>query len=263
MTVGGVLNTVIALGRLGVEVGWLGRVGTDFFSRFALETVEAAGVDTTLLLRSDAPLQRVTVAVSYPHDRAFITYVDSAPSPVEMTLDALDSVEFRHLHFTGFQLDSETLGLMAAVRARGATISMDCQDRPITLASPGVREILSGVDIFMPNKVEACKLTGCETLEAAAEQLRPLVETLIIKDGAEGATLWRGETMLHAPAISVNPVDTTGAGDVFNAGFLAAYREGKPLDACLRWGNICGGLSTQGYGGASAAPDRTQVESLL
>jgi sugar/nucleoside kinase (ribokinase family) len=263
VTVGGVLNTVIALGRLGVNVGWLGRIGTDFFSRFALEMVEAAGVDTGLLSRSSQALQRVTVAVSYPHDRAFITYVDPAPSSVQMTLEVLESVEFRHLHFTGFQLDAETLELMGRVKARGATISMDCQDRPITLDSPGVRETLRCVDMFMPNKVEACKLTGCETIEVAQQQLRPLVKTLIIKDGAQGATLWQGETTLHAPAISVDPVDTTGAGDVFNAGFLTAYLEGKTLPECLRWGNICGGLSTLGLGGASTAPSREQVEALV
>lgn len=263
VTVGGVLNTVVALGRLGVDVGWLGRIGSDFFSRFALESAEAAGVDTSMLTRLDEPLQRVTVAVSYPQDRAFITYVDPSPSTAEMTLEILEAVEFRHLHFTGFQLDPRTPELIAAARARGATLSMDCQDRPITLDTPGVRATLGSVDIFMPNKAEACKLTGCDALEAAAEQLRPLVETLVIKDGARGAHVWHGDQHLYTPAMRVDPLDTTGAGDVFNAGFLAAWLERRPLAECLRWGNTCGGRSTLGYGGTSTAPTRAQLEALL
>jgi len=263
VTVGGVLNTVIGLSRLGVHVGWLGQIGTDFFSRFVLETIAAEGIDDSLLVRRDAPCQRVTVAVSFPADRAFVSYVDAADSSVKLMLDAFDRLSFRHLHFTGFQLDPRTPELLRAARARGATVSMDCQDRPITLESPMVLEVLTQLDIFMPNALEAQRLTETTTLQDAAARLRPYVPLLVIKDGAQGAHTWQGDQHEFVPAISVQPVDTTGAGDVFNAGFLTALREGKALLDCLRWGNICGGLSTLGHGGTTTAPTRAQVEMLV
>jgi len=263
VTVGGALNTVIALHRLGVNVGWIGCVGTDLFSRFILDTVESEGIDTALIQRIDAPLQRVTVAVSYPQDRAFITYVDPAPTAVALAFAALDTARFRHLHFTGFQLDPRTLELLSALRERGIPVSMDCQDRPITLESPGVRATLAGVSIFMPNTKEAMQLTGRAAAERAADDLRALVPTLIIKDGANGASAWQDDQRFHMPAIDVTAVDTTGAGDVFNAGFLCAYLEGRALVDCLQWGNICGGLSTLGHGGTATAPQRAQVEALI
>lgn len=263
ITVGGVLNTVIAMRRLGVNVGWWTQIGNDLFSRFVLETVEREQLDTRLITRLDAPFQRVTVAVSYPTDRAFITYVDPAPTPTEMALEALQHAHFKHLHFTTFQLEPRTLELFDLAAARGINLSMDCQDRPFTLETEHVREIISRLKIFMPNAKEAMHLTGCDSVAAAAEVLRPLVPILIIKDGANGATAWRGDEIYHAPAIAVTTVDTTGAGDVFNAGFLTAYLSGRTLSECLRWGNICGGLSTLGSGGTSTAPTRAEVERLL
>ncbi len=260
VTVGGALNTVIGLRRMGVKVGWIGQVGNDFFSRFILEKLEQEQVDLRLVARLEQPLQRVTVALSYPHERAFITYIDPASAPVEMVFAWLDRARFRHLHFTSFQTHPRTVELFELVRARGASISMDCQDHPIRLDQPGARETLSRLTIFMPNAREALHLTGCDTIERAAAVLRPLLPTLVIKDGENGAYAWQGDAHWHAPAIPVTPVDTTGAGDVFNAGFLAAWLDGRSVDACLRWGTICGGLSTLGKGGTSTAPHRAVVE---
>ncbi len=262
-TVGGVMNSVVALRRLGVEVGWVGQVGTDFFSAFILQQAEQEGVDTSLLERLDHPFQRVTVAMSYPHDRAFLTYVDPAPSSIALVRRVLDQVSFRHLHFTGFQTDPNTPALLAEVKARGVTISMDCQHRVIEINDPLVRAVLSQLDVFMPNRAEAKQLTGEDDLHAAAQHFCALVPTVIIKDGADGAHGWHNGQHFYQPAITIEPVDTTGAGDVFNAGFLAAWLRGLPFDAALRWGAISGGLSTRGHGGASRAPTLDELAAWL
>ncbi len=261
VTVGGVMNSVVALRRLGVQVGWAGQVGTDFFSAFILQQAEREGVDTSLLERLDHPFQRVTVAMSYPHDRAFLTYVDPAPSSIALVRRVLDRVSFRHLHFTGFQTDPDAPALLAEVKARGVTISMDCQHRVIEISDPLVRAVLSQLDVFMPNRAEAKQLTGEDDLHAAAQHFRALVPTVIIKDGANGAHGWHNGQHFYQPAIAVEPVDTTGAGDVFNAGFLAAWLRDLPFDAALRWGAISGGLSTRGHGGASRAPTLDELEA--
>src|SRR5690606_30868012 len=124
---------------------------------------------------------------------------------------------------------------------------------PITLESTGVRETLASLSVFMPNAKEAMRLTATDSVQAAGDTLKALVPTLIIKDGANGAFAWDADGQIHHPSLPVQAVDTTGAGDVFNAGYLCAMLDGKPTAERLRWGNICGGLSTLGYGGTSTA----------
>jgi sugar/nucleoside kinase (ribokinase family) len=260
---GGCVNSVTALRRLGVKVGWLGMLGNDLFSRYIDGLVTQENIDRRWLIEVDEPLQRVTVSLSYPHDRAFVTYVDPSPEMLDETRLAVENGECDHLHFTGLQVDPRVPDLLRACRARGITVTMDCQHRPETLANPLLRETLPLLDIFMPNATEAMSLTETTSIESAARLLLELVPFLVIKDGGNGVQAWRGDLHVQSPALPVEVIDTTGAGDVFNAGFLTAYRAGYDLPTCLKWGNICGGLSTTGYGGFSAAPTRAVVETYL
>ncbi len=259
---GGVMNSVIALRRLRVNVGWAGALGSDFFSYFALEQALAEGIDTSLLQRTENQQRRVTVSLSFPHDRAFVTYVDKTPGVVDLALAAMERATFPHLHFTGLQVDERTVALLDRCRAQGIEVSMDCQHRDETLDTPLVHAILSKIDIFMPNASEAMKLTHTHTVEQAMDVLTGIVPYVVIKRGAEGATAWRSGKLHHEPALAVNALDTTGAGDVFNAGFLAAHLQGRDVCECLRWGNFCGGMSTLGPG-ASNAPTLAQLQAWL
>ncbi len=85
----------------------------------------------------------------------------------------------------------------------------------------------------------------------------------MIKDGGGGAYRFESGVVIHSPALPVTPLDTTGAGDVFDAGFLAARLEGRSLADCLAWGNVVGGLSTLGAGGTARVVTRVDVESRL
>jgi sugar/nucleoside kinase (ribokinase family) len=257
------MNTVVALRRLNVNVGWLGALGNDFFSRFVAEWSEGENVNLSRIRRLEYPLRRVTVSLSYTDDRAFVTYVDPPPDTIARVLDTLDMIYIKHLHFTGLLIDERTPALLRACHERGIRVSMDCQHREQTLDSPLVREIISHLDLFMPNRAEAQKLTHTTSLHEAATLLQAMVPYLVIKDGVNGAHAWKDGDHMHQPPITVTPVDTTGAGDVFNAGFLAAHLQGLAPAECLRWGNIAGGLSTQGYGGCSTAPTRAEVETFL
>jgi sugar/nucleoside kinase (ribokinase family) len=260
---GGCLNTVTALRRLGVNVGWMGAIGNDIFSRFIDDWVTQEKISRDWLAYHDEPFQRVTVALSYPTDRAFVTHVSISPDLLDKVREAVEAEECAHLHFTGLNVQPPVPDLLRACHQRGITVTMDCQHREETLDSPRVREVLSLLDIFMPNAGEAMRLTKTSTLEDAAEILKQLVPMLVIKDGANGAQAWQGDQHVFASALKVEVVDTTGAGDAFNAGFLTAYRAGEDLSTCLRWGNINGGLSTTGYGGCSTAPTREVVKGYL
>ena len=260
---GGVLNTVVALKRLGVRTGWAGALGDDFFSRHIRNWAEQEGLDLSLVTQLERPLQRLTVSLSLSTDRAFVTYVDPPPDVIELALPRLADRRIRHLHFSGLVVDERMPALLRECRARGIEVSMDCQHREETLAQPLVREIVRGLDLFLPNAVEAQRLTGESSTAAAAALLAGLVPTLVIKDGADGAQCWWSGGHAHAPALPCDPVDTTGAGDVFNAAFLAAHLAGAGPEQCLRHGVVAGSLSTQGIGGCSAAPERAGLEAAL
>ncbi len=260
---GGCLNTITALRRLGVHVGWMGVLGSDPFSHVVDEWIAQEGIDRAWLTTRAEPFQRVTVALSYPADRAFVTYVDPPPDLLDGVRAAVAADECDHLHFAGLTVNPALPEILSLCKAHKISVSMDCQHREDTLADPLVRDILSRLDCFMPNASEALRLTETTSLDDAAQRLRELVPLLVIKDGANGVHAWEKERYYHVPARAVEVVDSTGAGDVFNAGFLTARRAGSDLLTCLHWGNVCGGLSTTGYGGAPSAPTRAAVEAIL
>ena len=253
---GGTFNTVMGLTQLNVSVGWIAALGNDFFSTYIEGLAHQKGIDTSLLMRLDQPLKRVTVALSYPEDRAFVSYVDPAPDLITMIYQQLDTIQPKIIHFPGLYIDQRMPQLIRDCKARGVIVSLDSQYKDVTLESSLVYDIISQLDIFIPNSSEAQQLTNTNSLSDAADQLSQIVPYLVIKDGASGAHAWNNQVHTHAPAIEVETVvDTTGAGDLFNAGFLAAYLAGYPTLDCLQWGNVTGGLSLRGYGGASTAPN--------
>ncbi len=260
---GGMLNTVIAMKRLGVRVGWAGTLGNDFFSQYIREQVEREDLDLSLVSSVDRPLRRVTVCLPFASERAFVTYADPVPDIVALARRHLQETRFRHLHFSGLLVDRRMPALLDECRARGIEVSMDCQHREETLAQTLVRDIISRLDIFMPNAMEARRLSAEVELTQAADCLAELVPLLVIKDGAQGAHCRHEGMHYHAAALSCDPVDTTGAGDVFNAAFIAARLAGAGPETCLQHGTAAGSLSTLGTGGCSTAPDMSELLAAL
>ena len=260
---GGMLNTVVAMKRLGLRVGWAGALGNDFFSRFIREWAIEEGLGLDLVSQGNSPLRRVTVALPLHSERAFVSYVDPAPDPVELAQRHLKERRIRHLHFSGLVVDGRLPALLRECRARAIEVSMDCQHREDSLEDPLLREILGLLDLFMPNAVEARRLTGRSDVDGAARDLGKIVPTLVIKEGDRGARCWQGGRCYRAPALPVTVTDTTGAGDVFNAAFIAARLAGAEPLACLQRGTVAGSLSTQKAGGANSAPGPAALQAAL
>jgi sugar/nucleoside kinase (ribokinase family) len=260
MVPGAVFYTALALHRLGVRAGWACDFGDDFASRFVLEAARREGIDDGLFRLHNQPLQRISVAFSYAHDRGFISYQD--PLPNHSPIPLIERHRPRIVLLSHLRYGPELLALVEATHACGGLVYMDCQARPETLADPDVVAALRAVDIFAPNRDEALLLTGASTTEQALARLAELTSLVIVKCGADGAIARRGDEIASAPSIVVPVVDTTGAGDCFNAGFMDGYLRGEPLELCLRRGNICGGLSTTARGGG-ALPTAAQVEEWM
>ena len=263
MIAGGAFNAAIAMHRLGLKVGWAADFGDDDLSRWVLERVLAEGLDDALFVRHRRPMRRITVSISYPEDRAFVTYVDPEATP-PAALKALAKTSAWALYLPGFYHGPFLSAGLTIVRAKRMRLIMDGNSsEEVRLAEPSVRQAVHSVDVFMPNASEARRITGQADLAQAIRALADVCPLVVVKDGASGAHAYADGQVRHSPAIPVTPIDTTGAGDCFNAGFIKAWFEGLPLDECLRWGNVVGGLSTLAHGGAGKAITPDEVRRWL
>lgn len=258
---GGTFNIAIAMHRLGLKVGWQCDFGGDFFSQFVLDAARDAGLDERYFRIQDGPLRNLTVSLSFAEDRAFVTYADQfAPPEVP---DLAGAGPARCVLLPVFYHRPDLLTLSAQLHRQGGLLFMDCAQIDVTLETPGVVEALRAVDIFAPNETEALQMTGAPTVGAALDQLAELTPLIVLKQGAGGATARRGAESVHVPALTgLHVVDTTGAGDCFNAGFLCGYLRGEPLVRCLQLGNVVGGLST-GARGTLSVPTLAEAEKHL
>ena len=263
MLPGGAYNAALAMHRLGLKVGWATDFGDDDFSRFTVERARTEGLDDALFVHHRRPLRRITAALSYPKDRAFVTYVDPEPG-TPAALKALMTAAARVLFISGVYYGNLYTAGSALVRAKRMKVFMDGNSGDeVTLADPAVRRSLQSVEAFLPNAAEARRMTGKADLSEAMTALAGLCPLVIVKDGVNGSYARTDGQTLHAPGISVASVDTTGAGDCFSAGFLKAWLDDQPLAECLRWGNIVGGLSTTALGGTGRPVTAGEVEQML
>ena len=178
----------------------------------------------------------------------------------------------RHLHSSCFFLQDTSRGrlpaFMAAARARGLTTSFDTNWDPSGRWDGGVKEMLAACDVFLPNEAEARRIAARDDVEDAARELariggrdRPAGSGPIVavKLGAKGALAIGPDGARARPGVPGDPVDTTGAGDSFDAGFLRAWLDGGSIADALRLGAVCGALSTLGRGGVDAQPTHAEA----
>ena len=163
--------------------------------------------------------------------------------------------------------------LYREARSAGATSSFDTNWDP-DRRWEGIDPMLAATDVFLPNEREAALISGVmDPLEAARALVAKADEagrdagagplTVVVKLGADGALAVRGDEALRVPADQVEVVDSTGAGDGFNAGFLFGYIEGRPLAECLALGVACGSLSVRAIGGVDGQATLEEAEGLL
>ena len=149
------------------------------------------------------------------------------------------------------------------MKLSGLTTSLDTNDDPENLWAAEVKDVLKSVDVFLPNEQEACKLARAGDVESALEYLSSLVSIVVIKCGARGVVAKHGSKRFTVPARPVQPVDTVGAGDSFNAGFLHEFIRGSAVQDCLEYGVACAALSATRTGGTEAFRDHQHRESFL
>jgi len=259
---GGGFIPAVALSRLGLQIGWACDFGNDFFSRYVLSEATRHNLSNRLFRLHEQPLQAVTVAYSFSNERAFLSYLDELP-PLDLPT-LIRQNPARCLLLMSLQYSPGFAEVIQAAREQETVIFMECQaTHAISLDDPRVVSALRLVDVFAPNREEALLLTGETRVEAALERLAELTPTVIIKLGAEGAIARRNGEQVRAPGLSVSVMDTTGAGDNFDCGFLYGLLHHYSLEDCLLCGNYCGSRSTTASGGWEASPNFDQLELWL
>lgn len=257
---GGAFNAAYALHRLQIRSGWVCELGNDFASRFMLEAVASAGIDQSFFHVLEESRRFVTVALSFPEDRAFVSYVEGYERLVP--IEDIKRSRPRWLFLPHLYYGPQAMEGFAEAHRGGTRVFMDCQSVGVTLETPGVAEALGSIDVFAPNEAEAKRLTGSTTAEGALDRLAEFTPLVVMKRGHMGAMTREGSRVVQDPALPIKVVDTTAAGDCFNAGFLYGVLRGMPIDLCLRFGNVCGGLATTRRG-CLGAPTADQLDEIV
>jgi sugar/nucleoside kinase (ribokinase family) len=241
-------------------------VGRDALAAFQLAALRREGVDVRQVRRHRRLSTPISVAFSTTADRGFMTYKGcAAETGVLLRRWAWREIRgTRHVHFAGMRPPFRAhLPLLDRLRAAGITTSLDIGWNPGVYGTRGFRDVFRRVTLFMPSWRDARWLTKRTRPEDAVRVLGEWVSVPVIKLGPKGSIgLWQGRPM-RVPAPRVRAIETTGAGDAFDAGFLWAFLRGEPLARCLWAGNICGAYSTRAAGGTGSFPRRREVLALL
>lgn len=267
LTVGG-SSAIMACGaaRLGLHVAFVGVFADDAAGRFMLEELEGRGIDVSaciVLPRRSTAVCVHLVRSGAERDRAMISWrgCDYDLTAAMVRRAFVESV--RHVHVGSFYLLPKLAPSLAALfseaRAAGCTTSVDPQGDPQGRWQRGLSEVLRETDIFLPNQNEALAVATRVGVPQSGAVNERVLETLaalgplpVVKCGAQGAVSCDGRSVVRVDAVPTIPIDTIGAGDSFDAGFIYGYLRGWPLDRSLAFAVACGSLSTRAAGGVEA-----------
>lgn len=237
---GSASNTIVGLANLGVKTGFLGRIGTDFYGTYYKEDLQKYKVKSHLTEVNEASGVASTF-ISKDGERTFGTYLGAAALLNANELRKEDFEGYNYFYIEGYLVQSYDLIKQAIVMAKeaGAKIVLDLASYNVVEASCDfLKEIIPQyVDIVFANEEEAKSLLDMSA-EEAVSVLAQQTEIAIVKTGRAGSWIQRGEEKVFVPALKVNCVDTTGAGDLYAAGFLYGLINKQSLKVCGEIGTL-------------------------
>ena len=268
ITLGG-SSSILAhnLASLGSRVGFISLVGDDEMGEIALARLGESGVDRSHIARRSNVGTGVTLLLPHGRRRHILTYPGAMAEMTVADLDMAYLTSGRHFHLSSLFLQT---GLHAGLpelfdqlKQAGMTLSLDTNDDPSDAWGGILDRLLDKIDLLLPNEGEILRIAGRTTLEEALDALAPRIPLIVVKCGARGAVVQRGSRRDWVAPLRVDPVDTIGAGDSFNAGFLSLHLKGEDPVRAAAMGNITGALSTLRSGGTEAFRDAALREDFL
>jgi len=268
-TGGDAMNTTLALRKIGVDVGFVGRVGHDDLGTYLEGQLAGAGVDPLHVARDPArPTGACVVLVRSDGEHTFLYSpgANAGLGPDDIDLDTVCAARFLHVGGALFLpgLDGPPMGeLFREARARGVHTSFDVgspREDHIGL----LRYVLPHTDLFMPSIAEARIIAHRDD---PAEIARVLLDAgtgrVVIKLGSEGCYVCTPEWARFVPAFRVHAIDTTGAGDCFCAGFLAGLTRDLPLEQCARFACATSAFCVQALGANAGVPAMEHIQAFI
>lgn len=255
------------LSTLGAKVTFLGKVGRDQFGDLITTSLQEKGVETGSMIRSDEYKTGSTVVLNYGMDRAMITYPGAMEHLTAREIRDDILTEARHLHVSSVFLQPSLKENLAAIFKRakefGLTTSLDPQWDPAEKWDLDLENLLPYVDVFLPNRKELMLLTKTKSIEEGINALKVHANTLVVKDGENGALLYHDGNITRKEAfLNKDVADAIGAGDSFDAGFVFRFIQGKLLSECLEFANLTGAINTTQPGGTTAFETMDRVRSV-
>jgi sugar/nucleoside kinase (ribokinase family) len=248
------------------RVGFITRVGPDEMGQIALTRLASSGVDLSRVTRSTTGTG-VTLLLPHGNARRVLTYPGTMAEMGRKDVDTKYLGTGRHFHLSSLflhrALQPDLPEIFRYLKKRGLTISLDTNDDPEDMWGGVLEELLPYVDVLLPNEYEAKCIARRDDLEDALARLAERVPLVGVKRSSNGSTVLHEGKRIDVPGLRVEAVDTIGAGDSYNAGFLAAFLRGVEPRVCAECGNITGALSTQRSGGTEAFRDAELREAFL
>lgn len=254
-TGGSAANTATALGQLGVRTAFCGRIGNDENGQWIKDRLSSAGVDISCMQYGESTGYVLSI-IDDNRERTMLSYRGASADPLEWTPELHNMMNhIKLLVISGYSLmkpKQAALSLLAvkAARKAGALVALD-PSPIVSQIDPDVFEsILSETDIIFPNAAELQTITGVNDTQTGIMSILKRVPCIGLKMGSEGSiaavregfvspdgTVFSGDTIIRVSALPVSAIDTTGAGDAFNAGFISSMLQGEPPLKWLENGN--------------------------
>ena len=256
-----------ALAKLGDQVTFMGKVGRDAWGDLCLKSLRDLGIDCSSVKCDESLTTGITVSITWAKDRALLTYLGSIAALQASDVSNECLRRCRHLHVSSFFLQRalrpDLKSLLARAHENGLTTSVDPGFDPDEAWGKDLLDALNEVDVFLPNELELAAISGKENRIEALRSLANGRTLTVAKLGADGCMAMQDCEFVSVPAFPITPIDTTGAGDTFNAGFLHAWLAGVELQDAMRFAAACGALSTLGLGGTASQPTESQARDFI
>jgi len=268
VVIGGQTGTIArTLSKLGVNVTFVGKVGADTYGRKAIEQLKQDGVNPTGIIVDPGAKTGITVVLSTGSERSFATFLGSIGELRRSDIDGKLLRGNNHIHVGSYYLQKslrpELMDLFREAKKSNLTTSLDPGWDPVNEWGDDLLDVLSLVDVFLPNEAEALAISQTDTPDEALRVLSELARAVVIKQGAKGCIARYKNKTCRCPAFDVPIVDVTSAGDIFNAGFIYAFLHKWDLDKATQFANACGAIAITKAGSAGIISGVQEVESFL
>ena len=271
-TGGSAVNTAIALAKMDMNVGFIGRVGSDPLANQVLQDLQDAGVDCSQMqVDSKVSTGLIFIAVTEDGERTMFGARGANSFTQVNDIDTRYFFNCRWIHLSSYsflahhQYETILAALDIAENSPHTRVSLDIGTEPAIRARTQIMELLPRIDVILPNETEITLMGQGRSLDDSLDFLlnKKKANAIITKMGSKGCHLAVADKRVLYPSFSVDMKDTTGAGDSFNAGVVLARLVGLSWEASAALGNALGGMATTHEGSGALLHNRGEVSKLI